>query len=169
TSKQMTLCVKELHRRGLTYPILIGGAAINRGFGYRTLFVDDNVEYGPGVFYCKDAFEGLETIDQLIDPERGQRLRAQLSEKALVDLGKNRPDRSVTDPATRTVVRSNVDRRVPIPEPPFWGYRLLGGSLQTRARRAATADAAREPIDLDEVFACLDLKTLFRLHWGAKN
>src|SRR5579884_908761 len=30
TSKQMPLCVKELHRRGLSYPVLIGGAAINR-------------------------------------------------------------------------------------------------------------------------------------------
>jgi 5-methyltetrahydrofolate--homocysteine methyltransferase len=30
TSKQMPLCVQELDRRGLTYPVLIGGAAINR-------------------------------------------------------------------------------------------------------------------------------------------
>lgn len=169
TSKQMPLCVKELNRRGLEYPVLIGGAAINRGFGYRTLFVDENVEYPPGVFYCRDAFEGLETIDQLIDPERGAELRTALSEKARIDLGKNRPDRTVEDPGTRLVVRSNVDRGAPIPEPPFWGYRYLGGSLQSRVRRGATADEAREPIALDDVFRLLDLKTLFRLHWGARN
>lgn len=38
TSKQMPACVKELHHRGLEFPVIIGGAAINRGFG-RRLFV----------------------------------------------------------------------------------------------------------------------------------
>ena len=40
TSKQMPLCVQELDRRGMTIPVLIGGAAINRRFGRRALFVD---------------------------------------------------------------------------------------------------------------------------------
>ena len=35
TSKQMPLAVAELHERGLEYPLLIGGAAINRKFGLR--------------------------------------------------------------------------------------------------------------------------------------
>src|SRR3954466_7733114 len=35
TSKQMPLAVSELHERGLEYPLLIGGAAINRKFGLR--------------------------------------------------------------------------------------------------------------------------------------
>jgi len=169
TSRQMPLCVQELHRRGLNYPVLIGGAAINRGFGYRTLFVDEDREYAPGVFYCKDAFEGLAVMDRLIVPEQRESLRGELSDKARVDLSKHRPDRTVIDPKTRLVLRSNVDRNVPIPEPPFWGYRFLGGSLQTRVRQGATAAGTREPIALEDIFACLDLKTLFRLHWGAKN
>jgi 5-methyltetrahydrofolate--homocysteine methyltransferase len=169
TSKQMPLCVQELHRRGLEYPVLIGGAAINRGFGYRALFVDENTEYGPGVFYCKDAFEGLETVDKLADPHRRGNARQELSKKARTDLGKQRPDRTVPNPATREIARSKVSRNAPIPTPPFWGYRFLGGSVQTRVRRSATAVATRAPIALDDVFACLDLKTLFRLHWGARN
>ena len=68
TSKQMPLVVNELARRGLTFPVLIGGAAINRKFGRRILFLEGSEEpYEPGVFYCKDAFEGLdvmETLDQ---------------------------------------------------------------------------------------------------------
>jgi 5-methyltetrahydrofolate--homocysteine methyltransferase len=31
----------------------------------RALFVEGERTYGPGVFYCKDAFEGLETMDRL--------------------------------------------------------------------------------------------------------
>ena len=37
TSKQMPLAVQELHAQGLDYPVLLGGAAINRKFGLRAL------------------------------------------------------------------------------------------------------------------------------------
>ena len=40
TSKQMPICVQELHQRGLEFPVLIGGAAINRDFGRRILYPD---------------------------------------------------------------------------------------------------------------------------------
>ena len=75
TSKQMPICVQELHQRGLGFPVLIGGAAINRDFGRRTLYPhgkDSDDVYAPGVFYCKDAFQGLDTMDALID-EAGAR------------------------------------------------------------------------------------------------
>ena len=74
TSKQMPLIVNELHRRGLQFPVLIGGAAINRRFGRRILFTDQEKYYEPGVFYCKDAFEGLSTMDALTDPTRRNQL-----------------------------------------------------------------------------------------------
>ena len=41
TSKQMPLCVKELYKRNLDFPVIIGGAAINRSFGRRISFVDE--------------------------------------------------------------------------------------------------------------------------------
>ncbi len=72
TSKQMPTCVQELHQRGLEFPVLIGGAAINRDFGRRILYPkgkESDEIYEPGVFYCKDAFAGLATIDQLVDEE----------------------------------------------------------------------------------------------------
>ena len=72
TSKQMPLCVQELHEQGLEFPVLIGGAAINRDFGLRALYPhgkEDDTQYEPGVFYCKDAFEGLAVMDQLVDGE----------------------------------------------------------------------------------------------------
>ena len=84
TSKQMPACVKELDERGLSYPLIIGGAAINRGFGRRILYLDQDRAYEPGVFYCKDAFEGLETVDQLLDPERHDALLTRVVEEARV-------------------------------------------------------------------------------------
>jgi 5-methyltetrahydrofolate--homocysteine methyltransferase len=73
TSKQMPLCVQELDRRGMQIPVLIGGAAINRRFGRRALFVEGERAYDSGVFYCKDAFEGLETMDVLQDSTRREK------------------------------------------------------------------------------------------------
>ena len=75
TSKQMPAAVQELHERKLDFPVLIGGAAINRNFGLRILYphgTESDDVYEPGVFYCKDAFEGLAKMDQMIDPERRQ-------------------------------------------------------------------------------------------------
>ena len=70
TSKQMPACIGELHERGHEFPVLIGGAAINRDFGRRVLYPkgrESDEIYEPGVFYCKDAFAGLDTMDALID------------------------------------------------------------------------------------------------------
>src|SRR5205823_1620510 len=72
TSKQMPACISELHARDLEFPVLLGGAAINRNFGLRALYpdgTDSDAVYEPGVFYCKDAFEGLAKVDRLLDPE----------------------------------------------------------------------------------------------------
>src|SRR6266513_3309834 len=38
TSKQMPACVAELHEQSLGFPVLVGGAAINRDFGRRILY-----------------------------------------------------------------------------------------------------------------------------------
>lgn len=82
TSKQMPLIVNELQRRKLEFPVLIGGAAINRRFGRRILFTEDGSPYLPGVFYCKDAFEGLETMDALINPQEREELLDRIHREA---------------------------------------------------------------------------------------
>ena len=152
TSKQMPICVQELHQRGLSFPVLIGGAAINRDFGRRTLYPkgkESEEVYEAGVFYCKDAFQGLDTMDALIDaPAREalvERIRSeakQLREKVIA------PDDA--PPSTDDSVRSAARTDVPIPEPPFWGAREV-------------------EIDLDEVFPYLDRHVLFKLHWGGRG
>ena len=79
TSKQMPLCVQELNRSGFSTPVLVGGAAINPSFVRAASFVDAEQRelYAPGVFYCKDAFEGLATMDVLMDPGRREKFVAE--------------------------------------------------------------------------------------------
>ncbi len=143
TSKQMPLVVQELDRRGLTFPVLVGGAAINRRFGSRILFVDGHV-YEPGVFYCKDAFVGLETLDTLTDNDRRPTLLSRIRREAEQEMSRSL-DKAAPHPAA-----SNW-KPVDIPNPPFWGPRVLSS------------------IPLSEVFPYLDKDELFRLSWGAKN
>jgi len=151
TSKQMPLCVKELHHQGLSFPVIIGGAAINRPYAHRTLFVDDETPYGAGVFYAKDAFEGLSLMDQIIRPDAKIELVANTVQQARKTL--ERPDRRsfVRPEDVNDQTRSETLVLDQIPTPPFWGV--------------------REPLDftLTDIWPHLDLKTLFRLHWGGKG
>lgn len=150
TSKQMPLCVQELHHAGHKYPVIIGGAAINRGYAQRTLFVDDETAYEPGVFYAKDAFEGLSIMDSLIDPGQRPALIQNTLDEARRTL--QRPAKaafSVPAEAAETV-DSSVREVDPI-VPPFWGAREM------------------PDVALANVWPHLDLKTLFRLHWGGKG
>ncbi len=151
TSKQMPLCVQELDRRGLKIPVLIGGAAINRRFGRRTMFVEGERAYDSGVFYCKDAFEGLETMDRLQDGGSRDAFVARLLEDA-------RNDKFLTTTVGKDVAagvaagaRSDVNADNPVPAAPFFGVRTL------------------DDIPLDEVFSLLDLDELYRLQWGARG
>ena len=152
TSKQMPICVQELHERGLGFPVLVGGAAINRDFGRRILYPggkeSDDV-YAPGVFYCKDAFAGLDTMDDLIDEEA----RASLVERIRSEARELRDKPVKVDdapPTTDDSVRSAARTDVPIPAPLFWGVREI-------------------EVDLDDVFPHLDRHVLFKLHWGGRG
>src|SRR3954463_13212549 len=126
TSKQMPACVQELHEQGLEYPLLIGGAAINRKFGLRVLYPhgkeSDDV-YAPGVFYCRDAFEGLAVMDQLIDDTARERLVEQIREEA-ADFRLKGEEPEELDPSDDSGRRAAATD-VPIPEPPFWGVREI--------------------------------------------
>ena len=122
TSKQMPLIVNELARRGLDIPVLVGGAAINRRFGRRILFLQESQEpYLAGVFYCKDAFEGLAVVDQLLDAERHEQFLDEVFDEAYAEVERAPRRRR----ARRASARSTVPAAPDIPTPPFWGSRVV--------------------------------------------
>jgi 5-methyltetrahydrofolate--homocysteine methyltransferase len=151
TSKQMPACIQELHSQGLQFPVLIGGAAINRDFGLRVLYpggADSDEVYEPGVFYCKDAFEGLNKMDQIVEGEARDALVAKTREAA-VRLREKGPEPKAL-PTDDTSVRSAARTDVAVPQPPFWGAREID-------------------VPLDEVYHHLDTHVLFKLHWGGRG
>ncbi len=151
TSKQMPLCAQELHQRGLRYPLLVGGAAINPSFVRSAAVVGDDELYPAGMFYCKDAFEGLSVVDRLQEPgkrdgfveahnrEMRERTRrhAELRERGKAMRPASRKERGV--------------EQADVPAPPFWGVKVL------------------DRLPVDEVIGCIDRNTLYRMQWGARN
>jgi 5-methyltetrahydrofolate--homocysteine methyltransferase len=103
------------------------------------------------VFYCKDAFEGLETMDVLQDPKKRGLFVVKNLDDARNDVflrtavGK---DIAVGDAGGE---RSDVAANNPLPSPPFWGTRVI------------------RDVPIDEVFDLLDLDELYRLQWGARG
>jgi 5-methyltetrahydrofolate--homocysteine methyltransferase len=153
TSKQMPLCVQELHSRGLSFPVLIGGAAINPSFGRMASFIDqDKGElYPPGVFYCKDAFEGLAAVDKLVDEEERDAFVAQRHQDVLEGVAKRAALQEKARAMRPAAANGGPARDVDIPNAPFLGVKRL------------------ERLPLADLFRYFDLNTLYRLHWGAKN
>lgn len=147
TSKQMPLIVNELQRRNLRFPVLIGGAAINERFGRRILLTDQNTFYEPGVFYCKDAFEGLAVMDMLAEPDQRQQLLEKTYREAEMELGRA----STQTPSAAQLPRSTLPPAPAIPKPPRWGVYVV------------------RQMPLEVVFQCLPKNDLFRLSWGGKN
>jgi 5-methyltetrahydrofolate--homocysteine methyltransferase len=149
TSKQMPVCVKEQDARGLAFPIVVGGAAINRDFGRRIAYVDDR-PFEPGVFYAKDAFEGLEIVDRLTSSATTrEEFRAKVRDEA-----REARERSLAAAAAPVAdgrtARTTLTYGEP-PRAPFFGPRIL------------------DDIDVRELWPCFDLKSLYRLSWGAAS
>jgi 5-methyltetrahydrofolate--homocysteine methyltransferase len=145
----MPVCLEEQDVRGLQFPVIIGGAAINRDFGRRIALLQDGARFfEPGVFYARDAFEGLELVDALTsDPQKRSDLLERTKREALAQR-----ERRPAAPASRIVSVSAIKSELaPVPVPPFWGVRTL------------------EQVDFEELWGCFDLRSLYRLSWGAAN
>ena len=152
TSKQMPLIVQELHARGLSFPVLCGGAAINPSFVRTAAFVDpeQSALYPPGVWYCKDAFEGLSAVDHLMDPDQRDAFVSARHAEVVEGVAK----RAALKQAAKGMHAGRAGTRLepaPIPAAPFFGVKKI------------------DRIPFAELYRYIDLNTLYRLHWGAKN
>ena len=156
TSRQMPLVVQEMDRRGLKSPVLIGGAAINRKYGWRTAYVEGTDKlYEGGVFYCRDAFEGLDTMTALQSKEERAKLHEKLKREAhlhrsMVAAGAERASTQQLAAVTDVVPRSVAPP--PRVSPPFWGTRIVPA----------------EDLALRDIFDHLDLIELYKLQWGVR-
>ncbi|MCA1834631.1 MAG: methionine synthase [Actinomycetota bacterium] len=111
--------LEELNRRELHhYPVLLGGAALTRSYVERDL----RELYRGHVFYGRDAFEGLRTMDALMTAKReGKPIELETAPKPKIE----RPV-TVVSP-NGAPARSAVSTNVQIPAAPFTGSRIVKG------------------------------------------
>ncbi|MCX3061253.1 methionine synthase, partial [Streptomyces beihaiensis] len=139
--------LQELNQRGLAadYPVILGGAALTRAYVEQDL----HEIYDGEVRYARDAFEGLRLMDALIAVKRG------VPGATLPELRQRRVPKSAAPvlevDEERGPARSDVAVDNPVPEPPFWGTRVVKG------------------IQLKEYASWLDEGALFKGQWGLKQ
>ena len=138
--------LEDLNARDLSgFPVILGGAALTRTYVERDL----RAVYRGRVFYGKDAFEGLRTMEALMEGKRhgtldpdfgrtpgGRNLPPRKSQRAADDL-----DGAVV-PARSDVADDNL-----VFKPPFLGPQMAKG------------------ISLDEIAGYLNETALFRNQW----
>ena len=137
--------LQEITARGLDqkWPIVLGGAALTRAY-----VEQDLAALFPGeVRYARDAFEGLRLMDSIMALKRGEPGAAlpALRERKVANTRVKSEDLPID---TR---RSDVASDVDIPNPPFFGSRVVKG------------------IQLSDYAGMLDERALFVGQWGLKG
>ena len=154
--------LEELNRRGLAHlPVLLGGAALTRTYVERDL----RQVYDGRVFYGRDAFEGLRTMDRLVelrrsgedDPLFGREIsQRRVPSRHRTATGADRAAPGIGDDAAALdgAGAGPPSRSPDVPvdnelfRPPFVGTRVARG------------------ISLDDIAAYVNQTALFRNQWG---
>jgi 5-methyltetrahydrofolate--homocysteine methyltransferase len=161
-----TLIMKEnlelMNERGIKVPVVLGGAALTRRY------VEDDLKslYHGRLFYARDAFAGLHTMDRLVagngekdaEPvgaaasEVAEDVEDLIGEEAKLGIRKTAQPRGMRSSGDTTVTeRSNVSRDVPIPHAPFYGSRVVEG------------------VSLADLFSFINETALFKGQWQFKQ
>jgi 5-methyltetrahydrofolate--homocysteine methyltransferase len=173
-----TLIMKDnlevMNERNIKVPVVLGGAALTRRY------VEDDLKslYNGTLFYARDAFAGLHTMDKLMSGNgEAQAATASASAVAITDgsapglaavlesdedlvgedakLGLRQPARprvveKIAGDTTHTN-RSDISANAPVPQPPFLGSRVA------------------QDIPLSDVFAYVNETALFKGQWQFKQ
>lgn len=150
--------LEEMRRRGVSIPVLLGGAALTREFVEGEL----RQVYGPQVFYCDDAFQGLSVMNALLgggqseaprvegdsDPLSRPRCESSRSFSTQTPSSPSPPAAGLaTDLEWDGGTPPEIDLSIPVPVPP---------TLERVELRN---------IPLEQVFELLNETTLFRGQW----
>lgn len=120
SAQQMVVTAQDLKAAGIEVPILVGGAALTRKFTETKIAP----EYSGIVLYAKDAMEGLELANRLMDGEERLKLAGELGRRRERASGRTGGG-SGGPTAFGAEGRSSVRRDVPVFEPPDFERHIL--------------------------------------------
>ncbi len=138
--------LQEMNARGVAtgLPVLLGGAALTRAYVEQDLAE----VYAGEVRYARDAFEGLRLMDALMGVKRGVPGATLPARRGARVRTARRP---LETPEGERPARSDVAIDVSVPNPPFWGDRVVKG------------------IPLADYAAMLDERATFMGQWGLRG
>jgi len=131
--------LNTLKEKGITIPILLGGAALTRSF------IDDfcRPAYDGPIFYCKDAFDGVTAMSRIEAGNLDTNLHGNDEKEEVVQ-----KKEEITIPPFEELTMPNRD--VVVPTPPFWGRREMKLTEQ----------------QIEMAFEWINHKILFKSRWG---
>ncbi len=146
----------EMAKRGLSVPVILGGAALTRKYVEEDCV--DAYATGGRVAYGKDAFDDLDLIGRVMDgsfdaflAER-QAKRAGRPSNTRRDLGRaKRPAERPVDVETLQLRRAELAKQAAVPTPPFWGARLV------------------EDVPLKALIPFVNERMLYQFQWGYRK
>ena len=138
--------LERMAQEGIDIPVLMGGAALTRGF------VDDYCRpiYKGPIFYCRDAFDGVVAMGRIEEWKKDKskpldtRLAGDMSERV------EKEEKEVVIPPFEEI---KMPPPCDIPIPPFWGRRVMD----------------KDSFDPALAFDWLNKRMLFKMHWGYKS
>ncbi|PLS68877.1 MAG: methionine synthase [Cyanobacteria bacterium M5B4] len=148
----------EFNRRGITVPVILGGAALTSKFVYE----DCQQTYHGRVIYGKDAFSDLNFMDAYMPAKAAGKWDDRLGflddyGNPIHQNGQPEKEKEVKPKQEKPKEQTTIDTSrseavaidIPRPTPPFWGTKIL-----------TAAD-----IPLEELFWYLDLQALIAGQW----
>lgn len=131
--------LEVMNERGLVPPVILGGAALTRKYVEQDLA---GIYTGP-VNYARDAFDGLKLLGKIMAGKQP-------------GVSASKPAQRVETPDVEAVSDSyprfaETLEKVAVPEPPFWGRRVVQG------------------IPLKAIYPYINTSALFRGQWGFKR
>ena len=135
--------LEEMRARGVTTPVLLGGAALNRKY----VEAECRKSYDGALYYARDAFDALDIMQRIQDgePVPEPLVLGDDGEPAVADAP------APAEPAAPAAPVEGPARDIAYPEPPFLGSRLV------------------EEIPLASIAPFINERTLFQFQWGYRR
>ncbi|WP_338551508.1 methionine synthase [Paenibacillus sp. KS-LC4] len=119
SAQQMVVTAQDMRSAGIDAPILVGGAALTRKFTKTRI----GPEYDGLVLYAKDAMDGLDIANKLMDKDHRQRMEDEMAEYKAS--GGEEEVQSKELPKLTRIERSKISVDAPVYIPPDLDRHIL--------------------------------------------
>lgn len=111
SAQQMVATAQDLRGAGIDVPIMVGGAALTRKFTRTRI----RPEYNGLVVYAKDAMDGLDLANKLMDKDQREKMQVEMEVEKEAD---SKVAEKTPLPQLTRVERSKISLDVPVYQPP---------------------------------------------------